>query len=173
MALAYHVSPNGTYISVEVNPPSASLTLTVLGVPEDGFLVEVTRHEKQVMTDVAGPEQPADIQDMGTTARVTGTLIAYDLTQAYLMEEAAGQVTQGLLPATGTLIGTGGYYTRVKITGQNPDERWYFPTCKVRNFSRKPSSQYNKYQLELFAWGFIAASVTTAATTIVYSNPGS
>ncbi len=172
MALAYHVSQDGVYMSVQVAPasPTASISLTPLGVPEDGFLVEVTRHEKQVMTDVAGPEQPADIQDMGTTARITGTLIAYDLAQAKLVEEAAGQTTQGLLPSTGILIGTNNKHIRVRIDGNAPDEPWYFPYCKVRNFSRKPSSQYNKYQLELFAWGFIAASVTTAATTVVYSN---
>ncbi len=172
MALAYHVSPNGTYMSVEVAPASisSSATLSVLGVPEDGFLIEITRHEKQIMTDVGGPEQPVDIQDMGTTARITGTLIAYDLVQAVKVEEAAGQSTQGLLPATGYLIGTNSKHIRVLITGASPDEIWYFPVCKVRNFSRKPSSQYNKYQLELFAWGFISASATVAAAGTVYTN---
>lgn len=169
MALTYHVTAGGVYCRTGTGSASA---LETFGVPEDGFMVNVTKHEKPFHTDVSGPMAPADIQDFGSEAIIRAKLIAYDLSVAYKIEKAAGQSTDGLLPAMGTLIGTGGYTFRFLIVSAD-DEVWNFPTTKLRNFSRKPSSERNVYDLELYAWGYVAPSLTTASTIVVYNRTSS
>lgn len=165
MALTYHVTTGGVYLQVGTGAAGA---LETLGVPEDGIFIDITKHERPIHTDVSGPEVPADIQDFGISAVIRCSLIAYDLAVADRVERAAGQGAGGLLPAMGTLIGTDDRSFAVAIASAT-DEPWNFPTAKVRTYSRKPSSERNKYDISFFAWGFIPATLLTAAGVEVYT----
>lgn len=171
MALTYHVTVGGAYLSTYTGAgwPGGTGALEPFGVPEEGVLVAVTKHEKLIMTDVSGPEAPAEIQDMGMTALITCTLIAYDVAVGRKLERAAGQASAGLSPAIGTLLGTNVYDFALLVQSLT-DEPWTFPHTKIRTFSRKPSSTRNEYDFEAFAWGFVPASTLTSSGIVVYTN---
>lgn len=154
-------------LSVQVGT-STNNALETLGVTQEGGTINITRHRRPVYSDVGGPETPVDIQDMGETAMIRFSLIAYneDVLRRLAMKSKTGIEkvdAYGNITPRGRCIGTDGGTFRLflppSLTATNvvSEESWYFGTCDLTNAEEvKIGTVVTTVRMEFYAFPYIA-----------------
>ena len=168
MAMTYNATVGGALVRTGTGGAAA---LESLGIPKDGVKIEITKHDKRVMTDVSGPDMPAELQEMGMSAKIRCTLIAVDLAVALKIKKGASETTEGTTPAIGSFLGgLGQPYAFRLLIDSTTDTPYNFLTAKLVSWQEKKSSQHNEYDVEFFAWAYLAPTATTAAAAVLYNS---
>lgn len=132
-------------------------SMSQLGISENGVDIEITPHDKPVMTDAAGPALPADIQDMGEDATIRMALSAYDLDALAAIRRRGNAKAEGVSGNRGRLMFANGHFVQLLISSET-DEPWRFFTCILRGPRHvKPSTEYTVQRLNFYAWAAVGA----------------
>lgn len=165
MALGYHTfgpcTPNvGT---------GASNAMEALGLTVGEGRVFITREQKGVMSD-AGGDVEAEIQAMGSRARIEMELASWDDAILSKLEAAAeGGATEGLGVQTGALLGTGGFLKGLYLPSST-DLPWFFLTTKLLDSGHNPGTAWGKRRVVFSAIRFIPGTAITAAGVYLYKR---
>lgn len=156
-------------LSVQVGT-STNNALETLGVTQEGGTIQITRHRRPIYSDVGGPETPVDIQDMGETAMINFSLIAFneDVLRRLAVKARAGiekSNSYGNITPRGRCIGTDGGTFRLflppTLTATNvvSEESWYFGTCDVINADEvKVGTVVTSVRMQIYAFPYIAGT---------------
>lgn len=151
--LAYHV--NGPAL-IKVGPIGTAGALSVLGYSVDGVAISMSRHVHEIMTDVAGSEMPAELQDMGMSARLRFDLVSYDLAVLQVLRSNIGAAGEGVLGPMGRLVGGSGIGQRVVISSPNGDEPWRFFSVFCKDAQEgKVGSKKTVWKMNMLAWCYV------------------
>lgn len=146
--------------------------LETLGVTLDGASIRLTHHRRDVHNDVGGPDAPVDRQDMGSTARISVTLV--DILEdtlrklEYRSREGNGQApTFGDITPRGRLVGADGKTFRVQFVPQLQtantywEDGWHFYYCDMDQepVENRIGTVVTNVRLSFFAFPYIAANV--------------
>lgn len=153
--------------------------LQSLGVTRSGMTVRVQQYYRGFMSDVGGPEVPVDHQFMGEVAHIRGELVDWKedtlrLLRAFAKAGLSG--TDGTGVAIGTLVGGNGplsasNYLPLAISGNGNEDPWYFPCVIVKEPQEfKLSSEQQGYNIEFFAFSYVAPGSTTRASLVTYAR---
>lgn len=141
--------------------------LADVGITENGPSIQVDNLEEPVQADNAGPQMPADLQDMGKVATIRFGLPIYDLavlTAWFLSKQSGG--SEGQIMAPGTLIYAGGKGFRLIISSPTDNQPWRFFYTRVKSCSLRPGTKYNVYDVALEAIPYVGVSATPANTPL-------
>lgn len=173
MATAYHVfGACIPQVSSGVNG-----AFEVLGVTEDGGTVEEEFKTRPIHSDLSGPEEAADYQQMGVAATIRMKIVAPDeavLTKLKKLSSGAGSGgTDGTPGTPGTLLGTGNCTFSLYLPSASVSP-WRFTTCKIDKNGIKEGTEAGSYDLTIRAWRFIPGTANSVANTTLYvrSAPG-
>lgn len=171
MAKSYHVF--GAAL-IQTGTGSAG-ALEDLGFTESGGDIEITYHEENIMTDVAGPATPAEIQNMGNDAviRVRMPIVDQTILDKVLSKNDATTPAPGTEGTAGTLLGTGSYAFRLAIIPENTptsENPWNFKTVKLRSQRRTEGTKATYAELVFYAWPFLAATATSRKDVVLYTR---
>lgn len=149
--------------------------LETLGISQAGINVRISRKKRAVMSDAAGPDVPAELQQMSMEADIDVDLISWDVvTLGRLLDKAAGgpgaAAIEGEIAVPGGLVGTTGLYFPLYLPSTLTGP-FYFPTATIRNpDSIKVGTEYAPQRLSFYAWPFVAGSVISAGGTVLYQR---
>lgn len=137
--------------------------LQVVGITENGPQIEIDFLEEPVIADNAGPQLPADYQQMGKMARISFALPIYDLAvlTTWFLSNQSGSA-EGRILAVGTLIFANNKGFRVVLSSPIEGQPWRFFWCKVNSCKIRPGTKYNIYDVSLTAIPYIGAATASA-----------
>lgn len=159
-------------VSIQIGT-AANNALETLGVTGDGGTIRITHHRKPVYSDVGGPETPVEMQDMGETARINVSLIAFNedvyrrmKARAKIGNQKAG--VAGDITPRGRLLGTDGGLFQLFIPPMPQtnttvwEESWYFGSCDLDTepVEDKVGTVITAVKLSFFAFPYIPGNLT-------------
>lgn len=155
------VSLNGTFSGA-----------TPLCISEDGVGVSITKHRVPVMTDAAGPEVPADLQDVGEDATLKFRMPAYDPVVWESIQRVAGAAREGRVDGVlGRLIGSGGF-AFLTVLNAPLDRPYRFYSCTLQNVREvKLGTRYKAWDVEIYAWMLVGSSDTPDRAVLYDRGP--
>lgn len=171
MATAVHV--NGpALIKAGIQGPAGGGTPDLVGITENGPLIDIEFFKEPVIADTGGPNLPVDYQKMGKKAKITFSLPIYDLavlTAKFLENQKGGAAGEGKLPQIGELMfaNTGGF--RLIVSSPIDAQPWRFFYCTVDYCRLRPGTKYNVYDVGIDAIAWIGTS-TSALDTPLYDH---
>lgn len=148
----------------------ASNAFETVGLTVDGGKITLDIKEVPVMSDAGGPQAEAEIQQMGMTALIECSLVAWDdaiLDKMMLAGEASA--TLGQTGAMGALLGTGGFLKGLYLPSST-DRPWYFPTAKLLPNDGNFGSEHTKRRVRFKAIRFIPGTALTVGTVYLFKR---
>ena len=151
----------------------ANSALETLGYTQDGVTMRTREAMSPIMSDVMGPELPAEMQKFGIESFLSVPLVSWNPTVWEKVQKKMGNAnTAGLLAPSGTLVHTNGYTCRTAlVSAESAEDPYYFPTCILREpYERKVSSKHNPLVVNIYSTAFHLATATTVANTTAWSR---
>lgn len=168
-ATAYHVfGPCIPQVNTGVNA-----AYEVLGVTEEGGTIEEEFKTRPIHSDISGPEEAAEYQQMGVAATIRMKLVAPDeaiITKIKNLSSGAGSGgTEGTPGTPGALLGTSNCVFKLYLPSSTVSP-WRFTSCKIDKNGIKEGTEAGSYDLTIRAWRFIAGTANSVANTTLYTR---
>lgn len=166
MALAYFTAGPG-YLQTNTGASSAYETL---GMSQDGIRIGIERLHSPIKSDAAG-ESPADFQFMGSQARITAELTAWDkAVLAKLQAKADASATDGQAGAIGAILGVGGFDFSLYLPSSTADP-WVFAACKLEGAQEvNVGTKQSILRITFMAFRKVGPTSTNVSGTALYTR---
>lgn len=166
MATSYHAFGAGV---IQLNT-GANSAMETLGLTEEGAQIEVTHEVHEIKSDAGGDRVPVEFQAMGSRARITAPVIAWDdAVLAKAVYKSEGGSAEGTAVAAGALLGTGGFLFQLYMASST-DNPWLFYYVRLANSGHDPGTKSKPRRLVFDAIRFVAGTATSVSGVKLYQR---
>lgn len=174
MATAIHVNgPALIKVALQyaLNGTPNGDSLNLLGITENGPLMEIEYFKTGVIADTGGDDLPVEYQRKGKKAKITFALPIYDdaVLSTWILGNQKGTANEGTEPQIGDLIFANNLGFRLVISSPIEAKPYRFYWCTVDFARMRPGTKYKVWDIGVDAIAYIG-NAQTAKDTVLYDN---
>lgn len=158
MALVYPVNgPAVLYVSTGTEGAPEGLAVT-----QSGVRIGYRRFRLPIHTDVSGPRAPAEFQDAGQIAMISGKMVAIDLTVLDKVRKLGDATAVGQSNSIGLLLGSSGAKVTLWVDGTNARPHKFANAILWEGEDELVGTRATEDDISFYSWCFLPATASTA-----------